>query len=62
MKCNVGGMDRRVRVIGGLLIVLAGFYYESWWGALGVIPLITAAIRFCPLYVPFKYSTCRGDD
>ena len=59
MKCNVGKTDRIVRVIIGLAIIWAGFYYENWWGALGVVFLIPAAIGHCPLYVPFKFSTCR---
>jgi hypothetical protein len=62
MKCNVGRTDRIVRVIIGLGIIWAGFYYENWWGAVGIIPLATAAMRHCPLYTPFKFSTCGKDD
>jgi len=62
MKCNVGKTDRIVRVIVGLAIVWAGFYYEKWWGLLGIVPLVTAAIGYCPAYTPFKFSTCRKDD
>ncbi len=62
MKCNVGKTDRIVRVIVGLAIVWAGFYYEKWWGVLGIIPSVTAAIGYCPAYTPFKFSTCRKDD
>ena len=49
MKCNVGRTDRIIRVIIGLAIIWAGFYYENWWGAIGIVPL-TAAIGYCPLY------------
>lgn len=62
MKCNVGRTDRIIRVIIGLAIIWAGFYYESWWGAIGIVVLIPAAMGYCPLYVPFKFSTCRKDD
>jgi hypothetical protein len=62
MKCNVGRTDRIVRVIIGLGIIWAGFYYENWWGAIGIIPLATAAMSHCPLYTPFKFSTCGKDD
>jgi hypothetical protein len=62
MKCNVGRTDRIIRVIIGLAIVWAGFYSESWWGLIGILPLATAAIGYCPLYPPFKFSTCRKDD
>jgi hypothetical protein len=62
MKCNVGKTDRIVRVIIGLAIIWAGFYYEEWWGVIGIVPLATAAIGYCPAYTPFKFSTCRKDD
>jgi hypothetical protein len=62
MKCNVGKNDRIVRVIIGLAIIWAGFYYEEWWGVIGVVFLVTAAIGYCPAYTPFKFSTCRKDD
>ena len=58
MKCNVGRTDRIIRVIIGLAIIWAGFYYESWWGVIGVIPLATGAFAYCPTYIPFKFSTC----
>jgi len=59
MTCNMGKTDRIIRLIIGVAIAAAGFYYKSWWGLLAVIPLATAAIGFCPLYVPFKISTIR---
>ncbi len=57
MKCNVGATDRLVRIIAGVIVVLLGFYFKSWWGLIGFIPLATGLFRFCPLYVPFKIST-----
>ncbi len=62
MKCNVGRTDRIVRVIIGLGIIWAGFYYEDWRGAIGIVPLATAAMGHCPLYTPFKFSTCGKDE
>ena len=59
MKCNVGTTDRVIRVILGIGIILIGIYFKSWWGAVGVIPIFTAAIGWCPLYLPFKISTCK---
>jgi len=59
---NVGKTDRIVRVIIGLGIIWAGFTYESWWGVVGILPLVTAALGHCPAYVPFKFSTCGRDD
>lgn len=57
MKSNIGGTDKVVRYIAGIVIILLGLYFKSWWGALGLIPLLTALIGWCPLYVPFKIST-----
>jgi hypothetical protein len=61
MTCNVGTTDRIIRVIIGAAIIAAGVYYESWWGAIGVIPLSTAAIGWCPAYLPFGMSTSCKD-
>ena len=57
MKRNIGSVDRIVRVIIGLVLIALGVYFNSWWGAVGLIPLITAAIGWCPLYVPFGLTT-----
>jgi hypothetical protein len=58
MKANVGGIDRIIRIIAGLAILGAGYYFKSWWGLIGVMPLLTAVFRFCPAYLPFGLSTC----
>ena len=59
MTKNVGGIDRIVRVVIGLtLIVLAATATVGWWGYLGVIPLTTAAIGWCPPYALFGWNTC----
>ena len=57
MTCNMGKADRIFRGIVGLAILGAGIYYQSWWGLVGLIPLGTALVRWCPIYVPFKIST-----
>jgi hypothetical protein len=46
-----------MRLIGGLVVIGLGFYFSSWWGALGLIPLFTATTRWCPAYLPFGIST-----
>ena len=58
MKINVGSFDRIIRLIAGLAILGAGYYFKSWWGLLGLGPILTGTIRFCPAYVPFGFSTC----
>lgn len=61
MKTNVGTPDRIVRLVIGLsLLSLTLFGPQTWWGWLGVIPLATAAIGFCPLYTLFGLSTRRS--
>ena len=57
MKSNMGNIDRTLRVIGGIIAIALGFYFKSWWGAVGLIPLFTSLIGWCPLYAPFKIST-----
>ncbi len=59
MTCNVGKTDRIIRVIVGVAIAALGFYFKSWWGLLALIPLFTAAIGHCGLYVPLKISTVK---
>lgn len=60
MKVNVGGFDRILRIIAGLVILGAGYYYKSWWGLIGLLPLLTGTFRFCPAYLPFGLSTCAA--
>jgi fatty acid desaturase len=55
--CNEGKADRIVRVIIGLAIIGWGFVAHNWWGAVGLVPLVTGAIGFCPLYWPLKINT-----
>jgi len=57
MKKNVGKIDRTIRIIIGIAVIAAGIYFKSWWGIIGVVPIFTGLIRFCPLYVPFKIAT-----
>ncbi|WP_339868113.1 DUF2892 domain-containing protein [Pseudohongiella nitratireducens] len=60
MKCNIGKIDRVIRIILGLGIISAGFYFQSWLGVIGLIPVAIAAMGWCPLYLPLGVSTCPG--
>lgn len=60
MKTNVGSVDRLIRIVAGLALLGAGLVLKSWWGAVGLVPLATAALRFCPLYPLLGISTCGG--
>ena len=59
MTRNIGRTDKIVRVIAGIVIAALGIYFKSWWGLIALVPLLTAAIGNCPLYVPFKISTIK---
>ena len=59
MKANVGGIDRIARVVVGLaLIALAATGTVGVWGWIGVVPLLTGLIRWCPLYPLLGVSSC----
>ncbi len=61
MKFNVGGVDRILRIVVGLvLIALSVTGTVGWWGWLGVVPLLTGVVRFCPLYPLAGISTCSS--
>jgi len=57
MLCNVGKTERVIRVVVGLGIIAAGFMYQSWWGAIGLVPLLTGATGYCPPYQLLGIST-----
>lgn len=59
MQCNVGKTDRAIRIIAGLVIIGLGITFQSWWGAIGVVPLLTASLGWCPLYIPLGFSSCK---
>jgi hypothetical protein len=59
MKRNIGNTDMAIRIIIGLAIAAAGFYYNSWWGLVAIIPLVTAFTGFCGLYSILGISTCK---
>ena len=60
MHQNVGGIDRLLRVLVGLgLISLVFVGPQTAWGWIGVVPLVTALIGWCPAYLPFGIKTCK---
>jgi hypothetical protein len=63
MTTNVGTIDRVLRIILGLALIAAalgylGPQYTTVWGWIGVIPLVTAFIGWCPAYSVFGIRTC----
>ncbi|MGE0224061.1 MAG: DUF2892 domain-containing protein [Acetobacteraceae bacterium] len=59
MSCNVGGADRILRAVAGLVLLSLIFIGpQTWWGLIGIIPLGTAIIGFCPAYPLLGVNTC----
>ena len=59
MKSNVGGIDRILRIVLGLVLIgLAATGTVGLWGWIGVVPLATGLIGGCPLYALFGWNTC----
>lgn len=59
MKKNVGGIDRTIRIVAGLVIIVLGVVFQSWWGVVGAVPLLTALVGWCPPYALLGVSTCK---
>ncbi|MCM2303580.1 MAG: DUF2892 domain-containing protein [Elusimicrobia bacterium] len=57
LSSNVGKADRVVRVVVGLGVLAAGWRFHSPLGLIGLVPLLTAALGWCPAYLPFGLST-----
>lgn len=49
MQCNVSRPEQIIRISAGVAIVVAGVMFHSWWGIIGLIPLVTGAVRWCPI-------------
>lgn len=60
MSKNMGGIDRAFRLIVGLVLLSLVFIGpQTPWGWVGLIPLVTAAIGWCPLYTMLGMKTSK---
>jgi hypothetical protein len=59
MKRNIGSVDRWVRIVLGIAIIVVGVVMKSWWGVIGLLPLVTALVGWCPAYLPFRITTTK---
>lgn len=59
MKQNMGLIDKVVRLLLGIGIAVLGIVFKSWLGLIALVPLGTALVGTCPLYLPFGISTRR---
>jgi hypothetical protein len=61
MTRNIGTIDRIIRVVVGLAALSLVFVGpKSFWGLLGLVPLITALVGWCPPYAMLGIKTCRS--
>ncbi len=61
MNKNIGGIDRGLRVIVGVALLAMVFVGpQTPWGWIGVVPLATALIGWCPAYSLFGIKTCKN--
>lgn len=62
MKCNVGSIDRMLRILVGVVLIgLAATNTIGIWGWIGIVPLATGLFRFCPAYLLIGLNTGGGD-
>ncbi len=60
IQTNVGTIDRTLRIaVGAILITLTVTGQIGAWGWLGLVPMATGLLRWCPAYLPFGLSTCK---
>lgn len=62
MKTNVGNIDRTLRIVAGLAILSLFFVLDEGqrgWALLGLVPLVTGLISWCPLYTMLGIRTCK---
>lgn len=57
MKCNVGGIDRLLRIVVGVALIVWALNGGPVWAWVGVVPLITGLVRICPLYSMLGMNT-----
>jgi len=61
MTKNIGTRDKTIRIIVGIVILALGVWLKSWWGLIGLLPLATAIVGWCPPYSLLGISTCKTD-
>ncbi|RMH88382.1 DUF2892 domain-containing protein [Lysobacter pythonis] len=63
MQANVGSVDRIIRIVIGLVVLSLLFVLpapQKYFGLIGIVPILTAIIHFCPLYHLFGIDTCKA--
>lgn len=61
MKKNIGRAERIARIVFGLIVMSLAFVGpKTGWAYLGIVPLATGLIGWCPPYALFGFSTCKS--
>jgi len=61
MKQNIHNIERIARIVAGIIILSLAFVGpQSPWAYLGIVPLLTGVIGWCPPYAMLGISTCRN--
>lgn len=63
MKVNVGGIDKLLRIVAGIVLLSLVFVLKNesglWlWGLIGIVPLATGLLGWCPAYTLVGLNTC----
>ena len=60
LKLNIGAVDRLLRIVVGLVLLwLTMTGTIGWWGWIGVVPLLTGVVGWCPAYSLLHTNTCK---
>ena len=62
MKANVGSLDQYIRYVIGMGLLILGVVYQSVWGLIGILPIMTALMSWCPPMALFGISTNKSAD
>ena len=58
MKTNVGGIDKITRILAGIALIAWALMGGPVWAWIGVVPLATGLLGWCPAYTLFGMNTC----
>ncbi len=62
MKKNIGSVDKAIRIVVGLALLSLLFLLEGdvrWWGLIGIGPILTVVLGWCPAYTLIGVNTCK---